>query len=185
VHFARRRFGRFEVIDFVAVLFGYALSGERTLEAFYERLRPHAVAFMALFERDRLPSRSALSRFLAALTVEPVEALHACFLADLLARPLGTEEPLGGLLDRAGTPYLIFDVDGTREAASQRALPKTPDRPEASRRLRPLCAPEYLGRKRGRWCGSAPPCCRRIPISGSVRLAPQGTATTEPSSGGP
>jgi hypothetical protein len=30
VRFARRRFGRYEVIDFVAVLFGYAISGERT-----------------------------------------------------------------------------------------------------------------------------------------------------------
>src|SRR6266487_1540544 len=29
VRFARRRFGRYEVIDFVAVLFGYAVSGER------------------------------------------------------------------------------------------------------------------------------------------------------------
>ena len=39
---------------------------------------------MALFERDRLPSRSALSRFLAALTSEPVEALRALFLDELL-----------------------------------------------------------------------------------------------------
>ncbi len=38
VRFARQRFGRYEVIDFLAVLFGYAISGERTLEAFYERL---------------------------------------------------------------------------------------------------------------------------------------------------
>jgi hypothetical protein len=149
VRFARRRFGHFEVIDFVAVLFGYALSGERTLEAFYERLRPWASAFMALFDRDRLPSRSALSRWLTALTVEPVEALRARFLSDLLARPLSTEEPLGGLTDRAGTHYLVFDVDGTREAARQRALPTTADRPVAQRRLRSLCAPGYWGRKRG------------------------------------
>src|SRR5690348_11389820 len=40
VRFARRRFGHYDVIDFVAVLFGYAISGERTLEAFYERLPP-------------------------------------------------------------------------------------------------------------------------------------------------
>ena len=33
VRFARRRFGRYEVIDFLAVLLGYAISGERTLEA--------------------------------------------------------------------------------------------------------------------------------------------------------
>src|SRR6266700_7955174 len=70
VRLARRRFGHYEVIDFLAVLFGYAISGERTLEVFYERLQPCAVPFMALFERDRLPARSTLSRFLAALTSE-------------------------------------------------------------------------------------------------------------------
>src|SRR4030088_2993180 len=89
VRFARRRFGRYEVIDFVAVLFGYAISGERTLETFYDHLHPFAAAFMALFGRERLPARSTLSRFLAALTPEPVEALRALFLADLLARQSG------------------------------------------------------------------------------------------------
>src|ERR1700694_2904055 len=38
VRLARRRFGRYEVIDFLVVLFGYAISGGRTLAAFYERL---------------------------------------------------------------------------------------------------------------------------------------------------
>ena len=47
VRFARRRFGHYEVIDFLAVLFGYAISGERTLEAFYESLQPFAIPFMA------------------------------------------------------------------------------------------------------------------------------------------
>ena len=68
VRFARRRFGNSDVIDFVAVLLGYARSFERTLEAFYKRLHPFAPAFMALFGRERLPSRSTLSRFLASLT---------------------------------------------------------------------------------------------------------------------
>ncbi len=67
IRFARKRFGRYEIIDFLAVLFGYAISGERTVEEFSQRLQPFAVPFMALFGRDRLPSRSALSRFLAAL----------------------------------------------------------------------------------------------------------------------
>jgi hypothetical protein len=47
VRFARRRFGYYEVIDFVAVLFGYAISGESTLEAFYERLHPFALPFIS------------------------------------------------------------------------------------------------------------------------------------------
>jgi hypothetical protein len=83
----RRRFGRYEVIDFLVVLFGYAISGERTLEAFYQRLQPFADPFMALFGRDRQPVRSTLSRFLAALTSEPVDTLRSLFLDDLREYP--------------------------------------------------------------------------------------------------
>jgi hypothetical protein len=149
MHFARRRFGHYEVIDFLAILFGYAISGERTLEAFYERLQPFAVPFMALFERDQLPARSTLSRFLAALTEEPVEALRTLFLDDLLSRPLAHEKQTGGLVDRAGSTWVVFDIDGTREAARQRALPQTEELPPAFRRLDDVCAPGYRGRKRG------------------------------------
>src|SRR5438105_5190589 len=149
MRFRRRRFGHYEVIDFLAVLFGYAISGERTLEEFYERLQPFAVPFMALFERDRLPSRSALSRFLAALTEAPVEVLRTLFLDDLLTRPLTPDKQTGGLVDRAGNPWMVFDIDGTREAARQRALPQGDALPPAFRRLDDVCAPGYRGRKRG------------------------------------
>jgi hypothetical protein len=149
VRFARRRFGRYEVIDFLAVLFGYAVSGERTLEAFYKRLHPFAAAFMALFGRDRLPARSTLSRFLAALTSEPVETLRALFLEDLLGRQQDFERQPCGLTDRAGNLWKVFDIDGTREAARQRALPQDSERPAPQRRLRDLCAAGYTGRKRG------------------------------------
>src|SRR5437660_500667 len=37
VRFARARMGTYELIDFVAVLIGYGVSGEATLKAFYER----------------------------------------------------------------------------------------------------------------------------------------------------
>jgi len=149
VRFARKRFGRYEVIDFLAVLFGYAISGERTLEEFYERLQPFAVPFMALFERDWLPSRSALSRFLAALTEAPVEALRTLFLDDLLDRPLTPDKQTGSLVDRARNTWVVIDIDGTREAARQRALPQTDDLPPPFRRLDDACAPGYRGRKRG------------------------------------
>jgi hypothetical protein len=38
VRFARRRFGHYDLIDFAVVLLGYAVSGECTLETFYEML---------------------------------------------------------------------------------------------------------------------------------------------------
>jgi hypothetical protein len=149
VRLARRRFGHYEVIDFLAVLFGYAISGERTLEAFYEQLLPLAQPFMALFDREKLPSRSALARFLASVSLEATEALRMLFLNDLLARPLDKERHTGKLVDRAGNERVVFDIDGTRQAARQRALPKTEDLPAPQRRLNQVCAPGYTGRKRG------------------------------------
>jgi hypothetical protein len=87
VRFARARFGHYDLIDFFTVLIGYAVSGEPTLLAFYERLLPFAEPFMALFGRHRLPHRSTLSRFLAALDQASVEALASRYAQeDLLAR---------------------------------------------------------------------------------------------------
>ncbi len=147
VRFARARFGHYDVIDFVGVLIGYAVSGEPTLLAFYERLAPFAEPFMALFGRDRLPHRSTLSRFLAAINQGAVEALRTLFQKNLLARkPFSSP---GGLFDRTGKHWLVVDVDGTRQAARQRALPQTKDLPSPRRRFDQVCAPGYQGRKRG------------------------------------
>src|SRR5581483_11759166 len=95
------------------------------------------------------PARSTLSRFLAALTEEPVEALRTLFLDDVLVRPLTPDKQTGGLVDRAGNSWTVFDIDGTREAARQRALPQTDELPPPFRRLDDVCAPGYRGRKRG------------------------------------
>ena len=148
VRFARKRFGIYEVIDFLVVLIGYALSGEPTLAAYYERLSPFASEFMALFGRSGLPHRSSLSRFLSALDEASVEALRTVFLQDALARP-GPAEDVGGLWDRQGNRWIVFDLDGTRQAARQRALPQSPELPPPQRRLLLVCAPGYTGQKRG------------------------------------
>jgi len=148
VQFARARFGEYDTIDFVVVLLGYALSGEPTLQSFYERLAPFADVFMALFGRHHLPSRSALSRFLAALDQAAVEALRTQFEEDLLQRtpPFPSS---GGLWDRCGQQYVVVDVDGTKQAARQRALPHLPSLPSPHRRFDLVAAPGYKGRKRG------------------------------------
>ncbi len=148
VRFVRARMGKYELIDFVAMLIGYAVSGEPTLRAFCERVQPFASAFMALFGRADFPTPPTLSRYLAVLDQPCVEALRTLFLEDLLARsPFGT--PPGGLWDRLGGQWLLMDVDGTKQAARQRALPATPDLPPAHRRFDQVCAPGHLGRKRG------------------------------------
>jgi hypothetical protein len=148
VRLARGRAGTFDVLDFVAVLLGYAVSGEPTLQAFVDRLAPFARPFMSLFERDQLPHRATLSRFLAAVDAPCRDALRQLFLDDLLQNGFALEQ-LGGFLDCQGQRLIVFDVDGTRQAARQRALATSPDLPPAQRRMQAVCAPGYTGRKRG------------------------------------
>lgn len=131
----------------MVVLIGYALSGERTLKAFYQRLLPFADPFMAPFGHHDLPDCSTLSRFLVALDQASVEALRTLFLADLAART--PFDPLGSLSDREGVRWWVVDVDGTRQVARQRALPHGKGLPAPHRRLSQVCAPGYTGRKRG------------------------------------
>src|SRR5260370_39989453 len=109
VCFARARFGQYDVVDFVAVVIGYVLSGEPTLLAFYERLAPFVEPFMALFGRNQLPHRSTLSRFLAALDQPTSEALQTLFQKVLFARsPFSSP---GVLFDRTDALWMRVIVD--------------------------------------------------------------------------
>src|SRR3989441_3685148 len=148
VRLVRGRFGTYEPIDFLALLIGYAISGERTLADFFERVEPFETAFMALFGRNGLPHRSSLSRFLAAVDRPCLEAFRTLFEQQSEASGW-TSETIGGLWDRQSRRYLVFDVDATRQAARHRALPCDPALPAARRRLDAVCAPGYRGRKRG------------------------------------
>src|SRR5205823_939670 len=148
VRLVRGRFGSYEPIDFLGPLLGYAISGERTLADFFERVAPFETAFMALFGRRCLPHRATLSRFLADVDGPCLEAFRALFEQYTFAEGW-TSETIGGIFDRQGRRYIVFDVDATRQAARQRALPCDPTLPAAKRRLDAVCAPGYRGRKRG------------------------------------
>src|SRR6266568_839612 len=140
IRLVRGHFGHYEPIDFLVLLIGYAISGERRLSDFFERL--------SLFGRANLPHRSSLSRFLADVDRPCLEAFRTLF--EQFSFPEGwTSETIGGLWDRQGRHYIVFDVDATRQAARQRALPCDPMLPPARRRLDAVCAPGYKGRKRG------------------------------------
>ncbi len=149
VRFSRKRFGTYEVIDFLVVLMGYARSCEPTRASYYERLLPFATPFMALFGRTQLPHRSTLSRFLAALDQASVEALRSVFAART-RWPAQDPPKAWGVCgigkDNAGWSSSLV---GTRQAARQRALPQGPELPPPHRRFDQVCAPGYTGRKRG------------------------------------
>jgi hypothetical protein len=148
IRLVRGHFGRYEPIDFLVLLIGYAISGERRLSDFFERLAPFRATFMALFGRVNLPHRSSLSRFLADVDRPCLEAFRSLF--EQFSFPEGwTSETIGGIFDRQGRRSIVFDVDATRQAARQRALPCDPMLPPAKRRFDAVCAPGYKGRKRG------------------------------------
>jgi hypothetical protein len=148
VRLVRGRFGQYEPIDFLALLLGYAISGERTLADFFGSVTPFGAAYMALFGRQRLPHRSSLSRFLAPVDRPCVDALRTLFEQASFAAGWDAET-IGGISDRQQRRYLVFDVDATRQAARQRALPCTTEFPSVRRRFDAVCAPGYTGRKRG------------------------------------
>src|SRR5260370_8137837 len=87
-----------------------------------------------------LPHRSTLSRFLAALDEASVEALRSVFLQDALARP-GPAEGVGGLWDRQGQPWVVFALDGTRQAARHHPPPPIPHLPPPPPPLHPSAPP--------------------------------------------
>ena len=180
VRFARRRFGHYEVIDFVAVLLGYAISGERTLETFYEGVQPFANAFMALFGRDRLPARSTLSRFLAALGQAPVEALRTLFLEDLIARPLEKEEKAGDCgIGREHTTWCSMSMAHGKPPVNELCLaPLISHPPNAGWTRSALLA--IWGASGAKSSGRARPCSKHTPTSGwapSLGHPGQATAT--------
>jgi hypothetical protein len=128
VRLVRGRFGNYEPIDFLALLIGYAISGERTLADFFERLAPFEAAFMALFGLRCLPHRSSVIRFLADMDGPCLEVFRTLFERQSFADGW-TSETIGGIFDRQGGRSMVFDVDATRQAARQRALPCDPALP--------------------------------------------------------
>ncbi len=74
--------------------------------------------------------------------------LSTLFQEDLVKRTPPLSSP-GGLWDRMGHHWLIMDVDATKQAARQRALPQLDTLPAPHRRVTQVCAAGYRGRKRG------------------------------------
>ena len=141
----RGRAGTYEPIDFMVVLLTLALSGAPDLKTLYGQLAGTTMTVLAgVWLRHRLPSRSALSRFLAAVQPHHVAQFATWVLEDVVVAGL-RGEAMGGLLDRDGQRTLVFDDDGTYYGAQQRSLAEDPERPVAVRRSAASCAAGYHG----------------------------------------
>jgi len=120
---------------------------------------------MVLFGRDRLPSRSALSRFLAALDQASVEALRSVsYRTRWLVRDLPRAwEGCGTGRDTAGSSSIWAARDKPHDNA--RCLrARICRRPSGDSNWSvPLATPDASGEK---WSGPAPRSSKPIPISG-------------------
>jgi hypothetical protein len=144
----RGRMGHYEVCDFVLLLLAYAVSGLPTLKAFFAELQSVKAVVMGMWQRQECPVASSLSRFLADIDSAALEQLRTLFESDL--REHGVQgEQMGGLVDRSGQRFWLFDVDGTHRAARQRSLANAAVYPSARRRTFAATDKGYLGRRRG------------------------------------
>src|SRR5690606_18448422 len=91
-----------------------------SIRAFYVKWKRELPRIAALIDRRALPSSGSLSRALASMTTEQVEAIADELLLDtpgldaLLARPVVQH------LDANGLPWHIFDFDPTVRPSRQR-----------------------------------------------------------------
>ena len=105
---------------------------------------------MALFGRDRLPVRSTLSRFLAALTSEPVDTLRSLFLDDLreTARSRKKSKRVVWRIERETRGWSLIALARARQPESLRC-PRQKRCPRLFGGWMTSVPPFYTGRKRG------------------------------------
>ncbi len=181
VRLVRARMGKYELIDFVAMLIGYAVSGERTLQAFCERAQPFAAAFMALFGRADFPDPATLSRYLAVLDQPCVEALRTYFwrTCSPARRSAPHREDCGTAWACSGCSSMWMAPN--KQLANARFQP-----PQTCLRLIAALTGSVLqgiwGASAGKWSERGPRFCKRTRTNGWARLATLATASIAPSS---
>ncbi len=120
VRLVRGRFGSYEPLDFLVLLIGSAVSGERTLSDFFQRLAPFDAAFMALFGRAELPHRSSLSRFLASVDRTCLEAFRTLFEQPSFAGGGRTIPSVVSGIGRGTAPSSLMWMPHARQHGSER-----------------------------------------------------------------
>lgn len=76
---------------------------------------------MTVWQRQQCPVASTLSRFLGDIDSTALEQLRTLFEGDTMRHGFDPERS-GGMVDRAGEHFWVFDVDGTHQAVRQRTL---------------------------------------------------------------
>lgn len=127
----------------------FCCGGKGGLRGFGEHVGRWRPRLGAMAGRKTLPSSSAVSRGLAALTAEQAQTLQCTLLSASLADSVLPGHQLAVWRDALGQAWCVVDLDPTVLALRQRALPEGEDLPQPRRRADDLAAPGYSGRHRG------------------------------------
>jgi len=149
VRLGRGRFGSYEPIDFLALLIGYAISGERTLADFFERVEHargslHGTLWTPM-SSSSLQFESLLGRCRSFMFGSLPQALRA---ADVRAIR-GQRKPLvASSIDRVGATLSLMSMRRAKQRGNVRCPAilscLLPNADEGA-----VCAPGDIGRKRG------------------------------------
>jgi hypothetical protein len=122
---------------------------------------------MALFGRSNLPHRS---RALVASWLMSIVLARDSFRTLFEQRKAcgWTKASIGGIFDRQGRHYVVFDVDATRQAARQRALPCDPTFSTRS------VGQATQGVNEGKWYAPARPLSKCTLANGSAPMGAKG-----------
>jgi hypothetical protein len=177
VRFARRRFGHYEVIDFLAVLFGYALSGERTLEAFYEHLSPFASADHWHFSHESVCQHAPHSVAFSRLCLpSPSKRCAACFSRIcwlVLSCRRSSSQDCGIAREAAGRS--LISMEPVRPLANALYLRAQSFLPPSVAYVRCVLR-ATLDVSEGKSSAPGPPFCKPTPPTGSAHLVEQAMA---------
>src|SRR5947209_12441982 len=149
VRLGRGRFGSYEPIDFLALLIGYAISGERRLPDFFERVEPFEAAKMrALWTPLSSSSRYVESRAFP-MSIVRVWKPSARSSNSRRSRKAGQRKPLAASsIDRGAALWSLTSMRRAKPHGNAPcpAIPPClwPNADEGA-----VCAPGNLGRKRG------------------------------------
>jgi hypothetical protein len=139
-------------VDALVYLLLYAsmtTRGVGGMRAVWGAVSSHSAQVAGLVGRAALPSSSAMSRLLAAATIEEVYG----FSRWLLVRASGVLDvmraPVSTAVDGQGRRRRLFAFDPVRVAVRWRGCPEGEDLPPVQRRSVELVAPGHAGRKRG------------------------------------
>lgn len=144
------RQGGYSGLDAVVYLILYfASTPKRGLRAMWGAVGEAGQRLGALVGRDRVMSRSALSRLLRGVEVDEVNQFARWLLLEASGVMAVLREEVAQTVDARGAARRVFAYDPVRIAIRNRGLPEDDDLPPPKRRTRLLGAPGRTARKRG------------------------------------